>query len=189
MSRNFMMMLFIIVIFFIVIDIIPLFMGRPYHFENSKLVFEFSTTSPSTLTSSVLIYMKKSKRIQDLVRRCEESKSSDESERNMQSLFGNYIRMTHYECEAKTKGENEVILKETYGLDGLVREEGKEYIISFGKKIKRIPVTTTIVYILPENSQVTYASPTSETSGTVLRWSFEAGSGMVFPEVKFTLGE
>ncbi len=184
--NKWLMILIFIVVFLLIADLIPVFMGKPFYYENSKLIFEFLPTGDSTLTSIVNIYVKDEKKVNEIIQMCENYKPNDpEREKNIKGLFGEDVSLKSYRCEAKKLSENGINVKEIYGLSGLASRTQNKMIISFGKELNKTPVDTEVVYIIPDGFRILTATPTpTEYTGPdskVIKWHFKPGEKMSFP--------
>jgi len=187
MNKTWLYTLIFVVIVLIVMELIPLFMGKPFYYESSKLLFEFSGTD-ATVTSTTAVYIKNTKRIKDIEGSCSPGeKTLEEREvKNLKDLFGENVEFKYLGCHSKKLSENEIQIKEVYLMKKLGKIDENKIVIDFGKKIDKIPVNSKIVYILPSDAKILTADPTpTSENGNVLEWDFDAGKSMVFPKVEY----
>ena len=187
MSKTWLYTLMFIVIILVVMELIPLFMGRPFYYESSKLLFEFSGAD-ATVTSTTAVYVKDAKRAKDIENSCNPDKMElGENElKNLKGLFGENVKFKYFGCHSKRLSENEVQIEEIYYMENLGKVDGDKVVIEFGKKIDKIPTNSKIIYMLPSNAKVLNADPEpGSENGNVLEWDFNAGESLVFPKVEY----
>ena len=187
MSKTWLYTLMFVVVILVIMELIPLFMGKPFYYESSKLLFEFSGPD-ATVTSTTAVYIKNAKKIKDIESSCspDEKKLGEKEVKNLKSLFGENVEFRYLGCHSKKLSENEIQIKEIYYMKNLGKSDGNKVIIDFGKKVDKIPVNSKVVYIIPSDAKVLTANPTpTSENGNVLEWDFDAGKSMVFPKVEY----